>query len=156
MKNIIVALVLLVAIAGAAGTYTDWQQGAMQGLKIGFHMGQAYSDAVRGYNVTGFNAEVDTYNAWVRQNFGEDPNLMMNKMSGAATPGNPLWINRSTAKPVHKIDGSFQNQNTYPQPDANGLIHGWPADAYYSWYPDAITRSGIQSGSDVNPGMGQA
>jgi hypothetical protein len=58
MKNIIVALVLLVAIAGAAGTYTDWQQGAMQGLKIGFHMGQAYGDAVRGYNVTGFNAEV--------------------------------------------------------------------------------------------------
>jgi hypothetical protein len=43
MKNIIVALVLLVAIAGAAGTYTDWQQGAMKGLKIGFHMGEMYT-----------------------------------------------------------------------------------------------------------------
>jgi hypothetical protein len=153
MKSIIIGLLLIVGLAAAVG-YNDWQQGAVQGLKIGFHMGQAYNDALKGYNVTGFNSEVDTYNAWVRQNFGEDANLMMNKMSGGATPGNPLWINRSTTKPVHKIDASFQNQNNYPQPDANGLIHGWPADAYYSWYPDTIAN--IQSGKDVNPGMGQA
>jgi len=156
MKNVIIALVVLVVAASAAGQYTDWQQGAIQGLKIGFHMGQTYNDALKGYNVTGFNSEVDKYNAWVRQNFGEDANLIMQKMNTGATPGNPIWINQSTGKPIHKIDASFQDQNTVPQPDANGLIHGWPADAYYSWYPDAITRKNIQSGSDVTPGMGQA
>jgi hypothetical protein len=155
MKSIIIGLLLIVGLAAAVG-YNDWQQGAVQGLKIGFRMGQAYNDALKGYNVTGFNSEVDTYNAWVRQNFGEDANLMMQKMETGATPGNPLWINRSTGGVVHKIDASFQNKNTVPQPDANGLIHGWPADAYYTWYPDATERGQITSGTDVNPGMGQA
>jgi hypothetical protein len=39
MKNIIIAFALLIAIAGAAGQYTDWQQRAIVGLKVGLHMG---------------------------------------------------------------------------------------------------------------------
>jgi hypothetical protein len=74
--------------------------------------------------------EVDKYNAWVRQNFGEDPNLMMQKMGGRATQANPVWINQSTGKLIHAIDASFQNPNTYPQPYANGLIHRWLDDAF--------------------------
>ena len=88
MKSIIIGMILLVGLAAAAG-YNDWQQGAVQGLKVGFHMGQAYNDALKGINVTGFNSEVDVYNAWVRQNFGEDANLMMQKMSGPLIYPNP-------------------------------------------------------------------
>ena len=107
MKNIIVALVLLIAIAGAAGQYTDWQQGAVQGLKIGFHMGEMYTLASQGVNITGFNSEVDNYNGWVQQNFGNDPALMMPKMSGPIDLSRPyIAANNTTGGGVpHVIDG---------------------------------------------------
>jgi hypothetical protein len=108
MKNIIVALVLLIALAGAASQYTEWQQGAMQGLRIGFHMGEMYTQASQGVNVTGFNSEVDKYNGWVQQNFGNDPALMMPKMSDGPVLSKPILIvNNTTSKGiVHTIDGS--------------------------------------------------
>jgi hypothetical protein len=108
MKNVIIALVLLVAIAGAASQYTEWQQGAMQGLRIGFHMGEMYTQASQGVNVTGFNSEVDKYNGWVMQNFGNDPALMMPKMSDGPILSQPILIvnNTTSGGIVHAIDGS--------------------------------------------------
>jgi hypothetical protein len=64
----------------------------MEGLKIGFHMGQMYNMAQQGYNINSFNAEVDNYNAWVRQNFGSDPNLIMQKMQ----EGMPGYVPQTT------------------------------------------------------------
>ena len=64
-----------------AGTgYTPWQEGAMEGFGIGFQMGQMYNMAQQGYNISGFNVEVDRYNAWIQQNFGNVPNLLMSRM----------------------------------------------------------------------------
>jgi hypothetical protein len=60
--------------------YTPWQEGAMEGFGIGFHMGQMYNMAQQGYNISGFNVEVDRYNAWIQQNFGNVPNLLMSRM----------------------------------------------------------------------------
>ena len=40
--------------------YTDWQQGAAEGLKIGFKMGQAYEQAQKGINVSGFDRQTST------------------------------------------------------------------------------------------------
>jgi hypothetical protein len=37
-----------------------------------------------GQNISGFNAEVDRYNAWVQQNFGDDANLLMSKIVTAS------------------------------------------------------------------------
>ena len=79
MKYIAIFL-CIVGLAMAVG-YTDWQQGAAEGLKIGFKMGQAYEQAQKGINVSGFNAQVDVYNAWVREHFGEDPMLLMQKLN---------------------------------------------------------------------------
>jgi hypothetical protein len=72
--------------------YTPWQEAAMEGLKIGFRMGQMYNMAQQGYNINSFNAEVDNYNAWVRQNFGSDPNLIMQKMQ----EGMPGYVPQTT------------------------------------------------------------
>jgi hypothetical protein len=134
MKSIIIGMILLVGLAAAAG-YNDWQQGAVQGLKIGFHMGQAYNDALKGINVTGFNSEVDIYNAWVRQNFGEDVNLMMQKMAGPVDLSKPyLSVNNSNSnRIVHAIDGS-QNMSgpTYTTNDMNLL----PESVTQSMYND--------------------
>ena len=33
-------------------------------------------------------------------------------------------------KPIHAIDASWNHTAQIPQPDANGLIHGWDADTY--------------------------
>jgi len=79
MKYIAIFL-CLVSMAMAIG-YTDWQQGALEGLRIGFKMGQAYDQAQNGINIDGFNAQVDVYNAWVREHFGDDPNLLMQKLN---------------------------------------------------------------------------
>ena len=123
MKYIAIIL-CLIGLAVAAG-YNDWQQGAADGLKYGFKMGQAYQNALNGINVTGFNAEVDRYNAWIMQNFGEDPYLMMSKMpTGGIDLTKPVLIaNNTTAGGIpHKIDGmSEMGGPSYTTNDVNLL-----------------------------------
>ncbi len=125
MKQIAIVL-CLIGLAAAAG-YNDWQQGAADGLRYGFKMGQAYQNALNGINVTGFNAEVDRYNAWVRQNFGEDPYLMMSQMNIPTSEidlTRPVLIaNNTTSGGIpHKIDGmSEMGGPTYTTNDVNLL-----------------------------------
>jgi hypothetical protein len=71
-------------LSSGTGQYTTWQQGVIEGLKIGFHMGQMHALAKQGQNISGFNAEVDNYNAWARQHFGDDANLLMSKIVTAS------------------------------------------------------------------------
>ena len=123
MKYIVIIL-CLISLAAAA-EYNDWQRGAADGLMYGFKMGQAYQNALNGVNVTGFNAEVDRYNDWIRQNFGEDPTLMMSKMpTGGIDLTKPVLIaNNTTAGGIpHKIDGMSEiNGPSYTTNDVNLL-----------------------------------
>jgi hypothetical protein len=122
MKYIAIFL-CLVGVVMAQG-YTDWQQGAAEGLKLGFKMGQAYEQAQKGINIDGFNAQVDTYNAWVRQHFGEDPMLLMQKMTGPVNLQKPVLLTNNTTAPkgiVHKIDGNTLPEGTYTTNDVNLL-----------------------------------
>jgi len=76
-------------VGSPSGTgYAPWQNGAIEGLKIGFHMGQMYALANQGQNISGFNAEVDNYNAWVQKNFGNNASLLMPKTNTAS--GSPI------------------------------------------------------------------
>jgi hypothetical protein len=122
MKKYIAILLCLVGLAMAVG-YNDWQQGAAQGLAYGFKMGQAYANALNGVNVTGFNSEVDIYNAWVRQSFGEDPNLLMTKMNAPVDLTKPVVVANNTGNNgiVHTIDGSTTNGTSYTTNDINAL-----------------------------------
>lgn len=122
MKYIAIFL-CLVGVVMAQG-YTDWQQGAAEGLKLGFKMGQAYEQAQKGINIDGFNAQVDTYNAWVREHFGEDPMLLMQKMTGPVNLQKPVLLANNTTSPkgiVHKIDGNTLPEGTYTTNDMNLL-----------------------------------
>jgi hypothetical protein len=86
----------------SSGTgYTPWQEGAIEGLKIGFHMGQMYALAKQGYNISGFNAELDKYNAWIQKNFGDDPSLLMPKMitASGAPIASPSYLETSPNLP---------------------------------------------------------
>ena len=107
MKYIAIFL-CLVGLTMAVG-YTDWQQGASEALKIGFKMGQAYEQAQNGIDVDGFNTQVDSYNAWVREHFGEDPMMLMQKqLNGPVDLNKPVLVANNTTQKgmVHAIDGA--------------------------------------------------
>jgi hypothetical protein len=40
------------------------------------------------------------------------------------------FFNKGIIKPVHNIDATWNKTLQEPQPDANGLIHGWDAETY--------------------------
>ena len=123
MKTKYIAVFLcLVGLVLAQG-YSDWQQGAAEGLKVGFKMGQAFEQAQNGINVTGFNAQVDVYNAWVREHFGEDPMLLMQKLNAPVDLTKPVLVANNTTQGgiVHAIDGSTAPGASYTTNDMNLL-----------------------------------
>lgn len=79
MKGIIVTTLIL--LAGLASAYTPEQQTTLNSMDLGFKLGMAYEKASQGQNVTEYNNLVDEYNAWVRQQFGEDASLLKSKMN---------------------------------------------------------------------------
>jgi hypothetical protein len=40
------------------------------------------------------------------------------------------FFNKGIIKPVHNIDATWNKTLQEPQPDANGLIHGWDVETY--------------------------
>jgi hypothetical protein len=78
MKKSAIFVILLVELS-LASAYTPEQQTTIDGMRLSFELGIAYQQAQQGQNVATFNSLVDQYNAWVRQNFGEDANLLMSK-----------------------------------------------------------------------------
>ncbi|MCJ7445889.1 MAG: hypothetical protein MUO26_15440 [Methanotrichaceae archaeon] len=152
MKSALIVLIVLVGLAMAAG-YTPWQEGASQGLKIGFHLGTMYNQAQQGYNISGFNKEVDIYNAWVQKNFGNDSSLLMQKIPMPGYGNVPTMYN----KPVHAIDESF-NQSRRILGDAavsnEGRILDMPASAYYTWNPSALGNQPTLTNSQTYGGLG--
>jgi hypothetical protein len=152
MKTILAVSIVLVGLAMAAG-YTPWQEGAIQGLKIGFQMGMMYTQAQQGYNISGYNAQVDAYNAWVQQNFGNDPAMLMQKMP---VPG---YVGGTSAsyKPVHAIDESW-NQSRRVLGDTavsnTGRIMDMPASSYYTWNPSALEGQSRTLDPELYGGMG--
>jgi hypothetical protein len=103
-------------------------------VKMGFRMGQMYVLAKQGQNISDFNSEVNRYNAWVQQNFGNAPNLMMPKMQ-EGMPGYVPVLRMTAAKPTHAMDASV-NLPYSPSIEVNetGRIQDMPAGAWYTTY----------------------
>lgn len=76
-----VSVIALILLAGLASAYTPVQQTALDGMNLSFKLGMAYEKASQGQNVAEFNTLVDEYNAWIRQHFGGDANLLKSKMN---------------------------------------------------------------------------
>jgi len=114
--------------------YTPEQQTTLDGMRLSFQLGVAYQQAQAGQNVAGFNALVDQYNAFVRTNFGEDPNLLATKMAenSAVNLQKPyvLGVNTTSRGIVHSIDGSNKYGPQYTTNDIN-LLPDWAIAAYH-------------------------
>ncbi len=83
MKGIIIILLIFLAGLSLVSAYTPEQQTILEGMRLSFQLGMAHQQAQAGQNIDGYNILVDQYNAWVRQHFGEDPDLLVSKINSA-------------------------------------------------------------------------
>jgi hypothetical protein len=107
-----------------AADYTDQQQSTLSGLRLSYQIGQAYEKYLQGGDATTFNALVDQWNAWVQNNFGQDANLLMQKVTGPVDLSKPYLLANNTTKGgiVHAIDGSNNGTSSkYTTNDINLL-----------------------------------
>lgn len=112
--------VAYIAFPAALG-YDATQQAMINGTTLSWKMATAYA----AQDIPTFNSLADQWNVWVRQYFGEDPNLLMKKMTGPVDLTKPyLLANNSSSGIVHKIDGMNQMNTTYTTNDVNMLPKG--------------------------------
>ncbi len=116
MKGIIV--VSLILLAGLAYAYTPEQQTMLDGMNLSFKLGVAYDKASQGQNVAEYNALVDEYNAWIRQQFGEDASLFKSKLNEPITSGTTSVIGAETVTNPFNTSSDlskFGKQEVYTQ-----------------------------------------
>ncbi|MDD1722550.1 MAG: hypothetical protein LUQ15_03575 [Methanothrix sp.] len=122
MRSILIVLMAVAYIAfPAALGYDATQQAMINGTTLSWKMATAYA----AQDIPTFNSLADQWNVWVRQYFGEDPNLLMKKMTGPVDLTKPyLLANNSSSGIVHKIDGMNQMNTSYTTNDVNLLPKG--------------------------------
>jgi hypothetical protein len=110
MKGIIA--ISLILLAGLATAYTPEQQTTLDGMDLSYRLGMAYATASQGQNVAEYNTIVDEYNAWIRQNFGEDASLLKSKLNisemAAPTPTETMLATPSDSG-VSYLTSSFNS-----------------------------------------------
>ena len=80
-------MVFLLVGLGQVYAYTPEQQTLLEGMKLSSQLAIAQEKAMQGQNVAEFNTLVDTYNAWLRQQFGADADaLLMSKITATNLP----------------------------------------------------------------------
>lgn len=120
MRNIIIFVALFLALS-TCQAYDATQQAMIDGSTLSWKMATAYA----AQDIPTFNALADQWNAWVRQHFGEDANLIMKKMTGPVDLQKPyVAANNTTSGIVHKIDGNRAENKTYTTNDMNLLPSG--------------------------------
>jgi hypothetical protein len=140
MKSIIIIFVSLLAALSLASAYTPEQQATLDVTRLSFQLGQAYEKVLQGGEPSAFNALVDQWNAWVVANFGQDPNLLMQKKTGPLDLTKPIVIRNNTTSGgvVHAIDGMSQTNRTVRTNDAN-----------------LLSQAELNANRLANPGMGE-
>ena len=136
MKNALSVLIVLALISGLitpSFALSDYQRGVLEGLNRGWDMAQKYDQAKAGEPAS-YNQAVAGYNAWIQAVFGTNESLMLRPFAPSEKP-DPYVISRSYS-PAHSIDASWnQSRSLMPEPDAYGMISGYPAETYYSIGP---------------------
>jgi hypothetical protein len=130
-------VMILICLTVPSLALTEYQRGVLDGLKQCRFMAQMY-DQARGGDITSYNQAVLKYNAWIESIFGENESLMLKTITEPEL-AQPYSISK-TFTPVHSIDASWNQtprtfQETQPQPNAYGMIYGYPAETYYSIGP---------------------
>lgn len=136
---IAVAAILTLVAVPAMATLTDYQRGVndglANGLRIGYLLGGAPYDTIAAQK---YSEMVNPFNSWLQAVFGANQteiNLFwMRPLSGqtATATGFQAYPTSNLTKPVHSIDGSFNQSTTRYNPDIKGKIYGYDPDTYYT------------------------
>jgi hypothetical protein len=136
MKSALLNLVILLFIFNLIDpslALSDYQRGVLDGLNRGWNLSQRYDQAKTG-DIAPYNLAVLEYNAWIQSIFGMNESLMLQPFPESARQ-KPYSISKSFT-PIHSIDASWnQSKSLVPDPDAYGMINGYPAEIYYSIGP---------------------
>jgi hypothetical protein len=139
MKRALFTLVILLFIFNLIDSslaLSDYQRGVLDGLNRGWNMSQRYDQAKAG-DIILYNQAVPEYNLWIQAIFGINESLMLQPIAASAKP-KPYSISKSFI-PIHSIDASWnQSKSMLPEPDAYGMINGYPAETYYSIGPALV------------------
>lgn len=140
MRSILILCVALVAGLSLASGYDTTQQAMIDGSTLSWKMATAYA----AQDIPTFNTLAEQWNAWVRQHFGEDANLIMKKMTGPVDLQKPyILANNTTSGIVHKIDGNRAENKTYTTNDMNLL-------------PSGVTEKMYEDSKKAKPGSSEA
>jgi hypothetical protein len=135
MRRIIFTLLIL-ALIPTSLALTGYQQGVLDGLSRGWFMAQRYCQAQTSGDPVAYNQAVPDYDAWITEIFGQNESLMVRPISRIPQI-KPYFIHETWRLPVHEMDASWNRTfpAQFPEPDAFGLVYGWPAETYYGIGP---------------------
>ncbi|NMC09713.1 MAG: hypothetical protein GYA39_01855 [Methanothrix sp.] len=134
----IFALLSLTAIS-AHGELTEYQQGVYAGLKAGMMIGKLLGAAPYDPSqAQQFNAQVDLFNQGLIGAFGDNQtaiNAFKLQPYSATAAAKSVY----SGKPVHSIDGSWNQSNVtvLGDVDEGTRIYDMPASSYYTWVGNA-------------------
>lgn len=154
----VAAIISLVAIPAMADM-TDYQKGVndglANGLRIGYLLGGAPYDTNAAQQYSGM---VNPFNSWLQAVFGANQtelNLFwMKPLSGQAmTGGYQAYPVVNSTKPIHSIDGSWNQSTAAYHADAKGKIYGYDPDTYYTMvgWSNAPTSPTEANGGSLQP-----
>ena len=86
-------------------------------MNLSYQLCIAYEKASQGQNVTEFNTLVDIYNAWIREHFGVDVNLLMQKMNDTT----PLEVSPDT-NATSSVEVSTETNDNRSLPVSQGPL----------------------------------
>jgi hypothetical protein len=129
-------IIIILALVAPSLALTDYQQGVLDGLNRGWNLALLYDQAKNG-DPAAYNQAVPKYNDWITSIFGQNDSLMIKPINNGIQ--SQPYSSTQTIRPVHAIDATWnQTAAAAPQPDANGLIYGVPAEVYDSWGPAIV------------------
>jgi hypothetical protein len=156
---IAVAAILSLVAVPAMAVMTDYQKGVNDGLANGLRIGYLLGGAPYNTNANQqYSSMVNPFNSWLQGTFGANQteiNLFwMRPLSGQATVGGyQAYPTNNLTKPVHSIDGSWNQSTTSYHADAKGQIYGYDPDTYYTMvgWNNAPTSPSQASGGSLQP-----
>jgi hypothetical protein len=156
-RVIAVLAILSLVVIPALGEMTDYQKGAMDGMKAGLRMGKLLGAAPYDPSQAQlYNDQVNAFNQGLTAIFGNDQTVLdMFWMQPLGSGNTGAYLGNYSAKPIHAIDASW-NQTRTVNPDllSQGKYFGYDLDSYIAMtghvpanVPDGTT--GI--GGEANP-----
>jgi len=147
---VMIALLSLAAVP-AMGELTDYQKGVEAGLQAGMTIAKLLGAAPFDPSMAQqYNNQVNAFDQGLSGIFAGNQTVIDKfwlKPYGTATAAATY-----TTKPVHSIDGSWNNTTTrvMGDPDEGQRIYDMPASSYYTWVGTTDKNTPVAYGTDAN------